>query len=86
MAKFIKAVARGLKAMSEGPDAPAGDPFTVAGKGVRCGHCGHDHFEEGRAQLNTPFATLVRPDWVNTLTCVKCGRVELFRTDMDSLD
>ena len=86
MAKFMKAIARGLKAMAEGRDAPVGDPFTVAGKAVCCGHCGHDRFEDGRVQFIPPSFTLVRRDWVHTLTCSKCGRVELFRSGADSLD
>ncbi len=86
MPKLIKAIARGIKAMAEGPDAPTGDTFTIAGKALRCPHCAHDRFEEARAQLDTPFATLVRPNWVSTLTCVRCGRIELFQNDGESLD
>jgi hypothetical protein len=90
MTKFFRALKRGVQAMAEGPDAPVGDTFVVAGKPVRCAHCGHDHFEEGKAQLNTAMMTFLNLDWANqsavTLACVRCGRIEWFLTDADGLD
>jgi predicted nucleic-acid-binding Zn-ribbon protein len=64
---------------------PAGERFEVAGKMVRCPHCGGDHFVEGSAQLNTSGLTFFGLDWANrsaaTLACVTCGRVEWFLAD-----
>ncbi len=82
MRKFFNAVAAGAKAMNSGP---TGDRFDVAGKAVRCAHCGGDLFVEGRAQLNTAGLTFIDLDWANrsaaTLACVSCGRLEWFLTD-----
>ena len=82
MAKFFTAVRRGLQAMGE---APSGERYTVAGKAVRCAHCAHEQFVEGRALLNTAGLTFVNLDWANrsaaTLTCTNCGRIEWFLAD-----
>lgn len=61
-----------------------GEPlrYSVAGKIVKCPHCGEDDFESGSAQLNTAGMTFLNLDWANrsahTLTCVNCSRVEWF--------
>ncbi len=82
MSGFFSAIGRGLKAMGA---APKGDPFTVADKPVRCGHCAHERFVEGRAQLNTAGMTFLNLDWANrsaaTLTCTACGKIEWFLAD-----
>jgi len=76
----------GFKAMGE---APTGDQFTVAGKVVRCRHCGDDHFVEGRAQLNTAGLSFLNLDWANrsaaTLTCTGCGLIEWFLADPEEV-
>ncbi len=81
MKKFFSAVAAGAKDMGS---EPTGDAFEVAGKPVRCLHCGH-HFVEGRAQLNTAGLSFLNLDWANktaaTLACVGCGRIEWFLAD-----
>ena len=82
MGKFFTAVKRSVKAMGA---APAGERYVVAGKAVSCSHCGHDHFVEGSAQLNTAGLTFFNLDWANrsaaTLTCTACGRIEWFLSD-----
>ena len=82
MRKFFSALTAGAKAMNSGP---TGDTFEVAGRPVRCPHCGGQHFVEGRAQLNTAGMTFLNLDWANrsaaTLACVGCGRVEWFLAD-----
>ncbi len=82
MSKFFTALARGVQAMGA---APAGERYSVAGKPVACAHCGHDHFVEGRALLNTAGMTFMNLDWANrsaaTLTCTNCGRIEWFLAD-----
>jgi predicted nucleic-acid-binding Zn-ribbon protein len=82
MGNFFTAVKRGFQTMGE---APAGDRYSVAGKAVRCAHCAHEQFVEGRAQLNTAGMTFLNLDWANrqaaTLTCTRCGRIEWFLAD-----
>ena len=79
MGRFFKAVRSGLQAMTEQPD---GERFMVAEKPVACSHCAHDHFVEGRAQLNTAGMTFLNLDWANrsaaTLACTRCGHIEWF--------
>ena len=86
MGKFFSAVRRGIQAMGE---TPQGDRYTVAGRPVSCLHCHHDHFVEGRAQLNTAGMTYLNLDWANrsaaTLTCTECGRIEWFLADPEEL-
>jgi predicted nucleic-acid-binding Zn-ribbon protein len=81
MKRFFSAVAAGAKAFGSG----SGDTFDVAGKAVRCPHCGGERFIEGRAQLNTAGLTFLDLDWANrsaaTLACVDCGRLEWFLAD-----
>ena len=80
--KFFTAVKTGFEAMGE---APSGERYVVAGKAVNCLHCAHDHFVEGRAQLNSAGLTFCNLDWANrsaaTLTCTSCGRIEWFLSD-----
>jgi predicted nucleic-acid-binding Zn-ribbon protein len=82
MKKLLGAFAAGVKAMADGPTP---DRFEVAGRPVRCPHCGGEHFLEGRAQLNTAGLTFLNLDWANrsaaTLACVGCGRLEWFLAD-----
>jgi hypothetical protein len=82
MKRFFSAFAAGATAMSE---PSPGDRFEVAGKAVRCQHCGGEQFVEGRAQLNTAGMTFLKLDWANrsaaTLACVTCGRIEWFLAD-----
>jgi hypothetical protein len=86
MGQFFTAVKRGLEAMGE---APTGERYSVAGRSVSCGHCQHDHFVEGRAQLNTAGMTFLNLDWANrsaaTLTCTACGRIEWFLADPEEI-
>ena len=82
LGNFFTAVKKGMQAMGE---APAGEPYTVAGKQVICPHCSRNRFVEGRAQLNTAGLTFLNLDWANrsaaTLTCTSCGRIEWFLAD-----
>lgn len=82
MKKFFNAIAAGARAMTSGPST---DRYEVAGRAVRCPHCGGEEFIEGRAQLNTAGLTFFKLDWANrsaaTLACVGCGRVEWFLAD-----
>ena len=82
MANFFASLANGIQSMG---DTPEGERYTVADIPVTCAHCKHDHFVEGRAQLNTAGMTFFNLDWANrsaaTLTCPACGRMEWFLSD-----
>lgn len=56
--------------------------YLVAGREVRCPHCGNDTFAEGEALLNTVGMTFFHLDWANktasTLMCAECSRIEWF--------
>jgi uncharacterized protein len=82
MARFFRALGRAVQAMGE---SPSGERYTVAGKGVICGHCESDRFVEGRAQLNTAGMTFLNLDWANraaaTLACTACGHIHWFLAD-----
>jgi len=84
--RFFKAVKTAVHAMGE---APSGERYTVAGKGVTCAHCGADHFVEGKAQLNTAGMTFMNLDWADRsaaiLTCTSCGRIEWFLADPEEV-
>ena len=55
---------------------------TPAGRPLRCPHCGGTEFDEGEAQLNTSFMTLLGLDWLSRsaliYACKGCGRIEWF--------
>lgn len=57
-------------------------PVTIVGKPLQCVVCGHDHFAERKAQLNTRLATFFDFDWVNPQAecyiCSRCGYVHWF--------
>ncbi len=82
MSSFFSSLAKGIQSMG---DSPEGERYTVADIPVTCVHCKHDHFVEGRAQLNTAGMTFLNLDWANrsvaTLTCTVCGRIEWFLAD-----
>lgn len=55
----------------------------AGGRTVTCPQCGHQHFDEGHALLNTRGFTFFNLDWANrgatVLTCRQCGRIEWFK-------
>lgn len=65
--------------------AYAGDEtqhYSVAGKQVKCTHCGGEDFDRGRAMLNTTGLTFFGLDWANReanlLICTTCSAVRWF--------
>ena len=82
MRNLFASLRNGVQPMA---DTPEGERYTVADIPVTCAHCKHDHFVEGRAQLNTAGMTFLNLDWANrsaaTLTCTACGRIEWFLAD-----
>lgn len=56
--------------------------YEMAGRPLRCLICGHDHFRQQSAQLNTAGATFLGLDWANRsawcFVCEKCGYIHWF--------
>jgi DNA-directed RNA polymerase subunit RPC12/RpoP len=82
MPRFFDALKAGVRAFTEGPEP---GEYSVAGRPVRCPHCGERKFALGGALLNTPALTFFNLDWANAeatiLICAECGRIEWFVTE-----
>lgn len=85
MGRFFDALRAGVSAAVEG--YKEGTEYSVAGRRVRCPHCGHEKFITGRALLNSAGRTLFNLDWTDpsatTLVCAECGRIEWFAQPPD---
>ena len=61
---------------------PSPGNYSLAGKSVKCPHCGGAQFTAGEAQLNTALATLIELDFLNKtaaiLSCTSCGQIQWF--------
>jgi rRNA maturation protein Nop10 len=79
MRTFFHALKAGVKGFVEGPDP---EEYTVAGRPVKCPHCGEATFMSGSALLNTRTRSAFNVDWADplayTLVCAECGRIEWF--------
>ena len=64
--------------------------YSVAGKRVKCSHCGNETFGQGSALLNTRALTFFNLDWANRaanlLICQTCGKVEWFLEQPEKLN
>lgn len=79
MGRFFEALKAGVKGFKEAND-PRG--YSVAGRPVRCPHCGETKFAPATALLNTRARSAFNVDWADPgatiLVCAECGRVEWF--------
>lgn len=79
MGRFFDALKAGVKGFTEAND-PRG--YSVAGRPVRCPHCGETTFAPASALLNTRARSAFNLDWADPaatiLVCAECGRVEWF--------
>ncbi len=79
MGRFFDALRAGVKGFREGNE-PTG--YSVAGRPVRCPHCGEAKFAPGSALLNTRARSAFNVDWADPsatiLVCAECGRIEWF--------
>ena len=79
MSNFFEALKAGVKGFKEGSQ-PGG--YSVAGKPVRCPHCGATKFASSTAMLNTRVRSAFNVDWADpsatVLVCAECGRIEWF--------
>lgn len=79
MGRFFDALKVGFKDYKERTGPPA---YSIAGRTVRCPHCGEDKFLASTALLNSSVLTLVNLDWLDrsatVLVCAECGRIEWY--------
>ena len=84
MGSYWNALKASVKAFKEG-DGPG--EYRMAGRTIRCPHCEHQKFIEGRALLNRAGTTFFNFDWADpsatTLVCAECGRIEWFAEEPD---
>jgi len=79
MGRFFDALKAGVKGFKD-----ANDPseYSVAGRPVRCPHCGEGKFAPASALLNTRARSAFNMDWADPsatiLVCAECGRIEWF--------
>lgn len=87
MGSFFDALKAGVKGFKTAND-PA--PYTVAGRPVKCPHCGERHFTPRSAMLNTRTRSAFNVDWADPnaslLICAECGRIEWFAQRPDRVD
>ncbi len=85
MGRFFNALKAGVTSLAEGTQ-PCG--YSVAGRPVRCAHCGHEEFVPGRALLNTAARTFFKLDWTDPsatiLVCAECSHIEWFAQEPDT--
>jgi DNA-directed RNA polymerase subunit RPC12/RpoP len=79
MGRYWNAFKAGLKGFKETSEP---GEYQLAGRPVRCPHCGHQRFVSGHALLNTAGRTFFNMDYLDpsatTLVCAECGRIEWF--------
>ena len=85
MARFFEALKAGVRAFKEGTEP---SEYSVAGRPVRCSHCGERKFAPGSALLNSRSRTVFKVDWADPsasiLICAECGRIEWFAHEPDA--
>lgn len=76
---YFRKLGKGLKGAI---NAVRADEYQITGQDIRCNHCGHNHFEQGEAQLNTALLSFVNLDWANqsasVLMCKNCSFIMWF--------
>jgi hypothetical protein len=79
VARFFEALKAGWKGFKEANNPTA---YAVAGKPVRCPHCGGSEFAISDAMLNSRIRTGFGADWADPsasiLICAECGRIEWY--------
>jgi hypothetical protein len=87
MARFFEALKAGVRAFKEGTEP---SEYSVAGRPVRCPHCGERKFAPGSALLNTRSRSAFNVDWADPsasiLICAECGRIEWFANEPDAMN
>ena len=87
MGNFFDALKAGMKGFKTAND-PTG--YSVAGRPVRCAHCGEHKFMPSSALLNTRARSAFNIDWADPsawlLICAECGRIEWFAQEPDRVE
>jgi hypothetical protein len=87
MAKFTDALKAGVRAMRDdrGPKR-----YAIAGRALRCPHCGQERFAARELLLETRGATVVGLEWLNdgavALTCAECSAIQWFAARPQALE
>ena len=87
MDRFIRGLKAGVAAFKQGADPRE---YSIAGRRVRCPHCGNARFAPARALLNTSGLTFLNFDWADPsatiLVCSECSRIEWFAQKPDDVE
>ena len=87
MGSFFDALKAGVRGFKEGFE-PA--EYSVAGRPVRCPHCGERKFAPGSALLNKRGTTAFGLDWTDRsaslLICAECSRIEWFASEPEETE
>ncbi len=87
MTRFFEALKAGVRAFKAGTEP---SEYSVAGRPVRCPHCGERKFAPGSALLNSRSRTVFNVDWADPsasiLICAECGRIEWFAQEPDAMN
>lgn len=79
MGRYFEALKAGARAFKEGTQPAA---CSIAGRPIKCPHCGETNFLPGNALLNTRMRSAFNVDWADPqatiLICVECGRIEWY--------
>ncbi|MGH9309552.1 MAG: hypothetical protein ACRD1U_09270 [Vicinamibacterales bacterium] len=85
MGQFFDALKAGARAFKEGTQP---GEYSIAGRPIRCPHCGERKFALGSALLNTRVRSAFNVDWTDpsatTLVCAECGRIEWYATEPEA--
>lgn len=79
MGRYFEALKAAVATFREGPEPIE---YLIAGRPVKCPHCGEGKFAPGSVLLNTRARSAFNVDWADPsatiLVCAECGRIEWF--------
>ena len=86
MGRFFDALKAGAAAFNEGTEP---SEYVIAGRTVKCPHCGERKFAPGSALLNTRARSAFNVDWADPsatiLICAECGRIEWYANEAEAV-
>ena len=86
MGRYFEALKAAVKVFREGPEPTE---YLIAGRPVRCPHCGEGKFAPGNALLNTRARSAFNVDWADPsatiLVCAECGRIEWYANEPETV-
>jgi hypothetical protein len=85
MGRFFEAMKAGARGFMEGEQPRE---YSIAGRQVKCPHCGGTKFAPGSALLSTRWRSAFSAEWLDplatVLACAECGRIEWFANEPDA--